>query len=263
MSEPERDGYGGVASKHGFLHFAAHHTAAPRRTFGVWGEDLRDFYYFFAVSLSLRNVLSGPLPESLARQYCGFEGVEQGHQRYYSALSTLAMGDRNGQTAHVALLLKTGLVSVSELLSHDNRPSPGSFLTGICVDDLVTIEKTTASGAATKAEGDGAAKPRGTRNAKLLQTIRESYEAVGLERNPDKAFEDEEVASFCGARIDGSSGDVRTLHAFSNLAVGFFDDRAGSYWAGDTGPPGSHRRMLRCCLFLSQAPALLSGAGVH
>ena len=92
-----------------------------RLVFG--GEDLKDFYYFFEVSRarSLRNVLTGPFPERVARQFTGFEGVAPGHDRYFAALNTLAMGDRNavcyGQTSHVALLLKTGCLSTSELYS--------------------------------------------------------------------------------------------------------------------------------------------------
>ena len=187
--------------------------------------------------------MTGPLPEAVARAYTGFEGVEPGHGRYYAALSTLAMGDRSavsyGQTSHVALLLKTGLVSMSELLSLDNRPSRGSFLTGICIDDLVTIEKTTACRPTTVAgsegvvksdrssqqtlekttacrpttelESEGLSESSCVRSSDVLKAIRKSYAEAGLARNPDKAFEGEEQASFWRARIDGNSGDVRAL----------------------------------------------------
>ena len=189
-----------------------------RLVFG--GEDLRDFYYFFKIGRqrSLRNVLTGPVPEVVARQFTGFEGCKTGHARYFAALNTLAMGDRNavsyGQTAHVALLLGTGQVSISELLTLDNCPSRGNFLTGICVDDLVTIEKTRASKPNANAESEGSnkfehnlqvtlEKPRASRpkadaeseglttaaerSSSLLRAVRSSYEAVGLERNPDAA----------------------------------------------------------------------------
>ena len=162
-----------------------HLLPGERLVFG--GEDLRDFYYFFEVSRarSLRNVLSGSIPESVARQFTGFEDVEAGHRRYYAALSTLAMGDKNavsyGQTAHVALLLQTGLVSMSELLSLDNRPSWGDFLIGICIDDLVTLEKIAASRTGAGGKSVDLSNLGGARSSSLLQSIRAKYKEVGLE----------------------------------------------------------------------------------
>ena len=72
----------------------------------------------------------------------------------------------------------------------------------------VTIEKTAARKPA-KSEGDP--ESGADRSSALLSAIRELYQRVGLERNPEKAFQGEEVATFWGARIDGNTGDVRAL----------------------------------------------------
>ena len=106
---------------------------APDEDLYMGGEELRDFYYYFVIPPARvrRNVLAGPLPLEAARAYSGFESAERGHAKYFPALNTLAMGDKNavsyGQTAHVSLLMSHSDVALSELLTLDSRPPRLAF----------------------------------------------------------------------------------------------------------------------------------------
>ena len=167
------------------------------------GEDLKDYYYYFWTPTTRfpRNILAGVLPESVARAYAGFEFAEAGHGRYYAALNTLAMGDRNavtyGQTAHLSILLGCTDISLNELITLDSRPARGGFCAGICIDDFVCLEK--------RQKGSGLPK----RSKRVVSSMRASYKEAGLERSEKKAFENVTKASFWGASVNGESGDVR------------------------------------------------------
>ncbi|CAE7720841.1 unnamed protein product, partial [Symbiodinium necroappetens] len=169
------------------------------------GEDLKDYYYYFWTPTTRfpRNVLAGALPESVARAYAGFEFAEAGHGRYYAALNTLAMGDRNavtyGQTAHLSILLSCTDISLNELITLDSRPARGGFCAGICIDDFVCLEK--------RQKGSGVPK----RSKHVVSSMRASYKEAGLERSEKKAFENVTKASFWGASVNGESRDVRAL----------------------------------------------------
>ena len=196
-------------------------TLAPDEDLYMGGEDLRDFYYYFQVpaARARRNFLAGSLPVSAARAYTGFELAEPGHDRYYPALNTLAMGDKNavsyGQTAHLSLMMTYSDVSLSELISLDSRPPRGSFAAGICIDDLVVLEKRRRGSQATTSTSSR------TRSSKVLEAMRAGYSAVGLERSAAKAFEDQTKASFWGAAVDGITGDVRALPSRAIPVMGY------------------------------------------
>ena len=195
----------------------------PDEVLIMGGEDLKDYYYYFAVSdqRAQRNVLSGSLPASEARLFSCFEAAEKGHSRYYAALKTLAMGDLNavsyGQTSHVAMLLQTGEVSLAELLTLDSRPSRASLMAGICIDDFVVLEK---------AKRDAPQGEQGRRSAGLLAAMRGQYGRAGLARSPDKAFEKQTKASFWGATVDGLSGDIRANPARALPVIAYVCDIA-------------------------------------
>ena len=179
------------------------------------GEDLKDYYYFFETPPArlFRNAITGKLPREVAATYAGFAYAEDGHSSYYAALNTLPMGDRNavsyGQTAHVSLLLTNTDVLLEEMLTLDSRPPRGSFASGICIDDFVCLEK----------------RPRGggppSRTARVMQDMRRGYTAAGLERSEKKAFEAQTKASFWGAAVDGTSGDVRALPTRALPVMGY------------------------------------------
>lgn len=168
------------------------------------GNDLRDFYYLFrcSESRSRRNFLVGEVP---ARKLQHLHSVrEKGFATgmLVGSLRTLAMGDTQAvelaQTCHLSLALNGGVVSRSSLISMHQPLPRGTQLTGLVIDDYISMS--------IDSEKDCEKPSRGGEKADLMT---EEYKRVGLIPNEKKAFRDEEDSTFWGADLRGRDGLVR------------------------------------------------------
>ena len=167
------------------------------------GNDLRDFYYLFSVSeqRSRRNVLAGAVPTSKLRHLSCYRSDLETGEAVYGSLATLAMGDSQAvslaQTCHVGMCLQSGLVRAEQLITLAGPLPREPERVGIIIDDFVSMS----------CVPEGSQGP--SKSSKLSDDISDLYKKVGLIPHPDKAFRDEEAASFWGADVDGSAGTVR------------------------------------------------------
>jgi hypothetical protein len=122
----------------------------PGRDLYFSGDDLKDYYYSFRVSLqrALRNRLSGSWrPSELQHLRC-FKPEFWSHPALCVALATMAMGDLNavevGQAAHVALAARAAVMTQSEFLTVSGRGprrAASDFIAGVIVDDFVALSQ--------------------------------------------------------------------------------------------------------------------------
>ncbi|CAE7816037.1 unnamed protein product [Symbiodinium sp. CCMP2592] len=122
----------------------------------------------------------------------------------YASLATLAMGDtcavEIAQTAHVALLVQSGLLREENLLAMNLCCPRQPSMLGVVIDDLVALEivakQTFESG--TSLEG-----------GRTIESMVERYVAAGLTPHEKKTFKDQLHGEFWGASVDGEAGLVR------------------------------------------------------
>ncbi|CAE7214728.1 BSPAL1 [Symbiodinium sp. CCMP2592] len=171
------------------------------------GTDLRDFYYSFVCSdqRKIRNALVGPLSLAEASKFRSFRAADFREETHvYASLATLAMGDtcavEIAQTAHVALLVQSGLLREENLLAMNLCCPRQPSMLGVVIDDLVALEivakQTFESG--TSLEG-----------GRTIESMVERYVAAGLTPHEKKTFKDQLHGEFWGASVDGEAGLVR------------------------------------------------------
>lgn len=176
----------------------------PEDTLKASGNDVRDFYHLFrsSSSRSRRNVLASAIH---AKSIANLGAVKEKHLKQgmvFCSLATLAMGDSQAvelaQTCHVGLALDAETACEDTLLSL-RKPIPRSrTMTGLVIDDFVTLSLVR------REEGDGA-----TEAARLADIMQEKNKEVKLIPHEQKAFRDQEEATFWGAEIDGAEGIIR------------------------------------------------------
>ena len=170
------------------------------------GNDVRDFYHLFSVSTarSKRNCLVGTLDS----RRLGHLSCIKPHQRcagkLVGSLATLAMGDSQAvelaQTCHLSMALSHG-VCLSEELITLSRPLPRtSTLVGVLIDDFVSLSRVRA---------DYELGKNGSAGAVRAEQMQEVYRHTGLIPHEEKAFRDQENASFWGIDLEGRRGLIR------------------------------------------------------
>ncbi|CAE8683129.1 unnamed protein product, partial [Polarella glacialis] len=190
----------------------------PGRDLYFSGDDLKDYYYYFCVSLqrALRNRLSGSWrPSELQHLRC-FKPELWSHPALCEALAAMAMGDLNavevGQAAHVALAARASVMKQSEFLTMSGRGprrAAADFIAGVIIDDFVALSQRVKSelliSDVLRMQDEAARSLVSSRMALL----RGAYHQHGLVRNANKAFVEQTKAAFWGAECDGVSGLVR------------------------------------------------------
>ena len=175
----------------------------PHEDLQMSGQDIKDFFYQFAVSRdrTRRNVLACRLTASELVEIFGatFSPPPQGG---YVGLSTLAMGDGSAceyaQAAHLGLLFGANALFPRELLRLRGAPPRGLLSIGVVIDDLVLLERVSRDLCyiCTKAES-------------RMKLIKAAYSEAGLPINEDKEFLGVTTATFWGVETDGRKGLVR------------------------------------------------------
>lgn len=167
------------------------------------GNDLRDFYYLFAVNeeRSRRNVLAGAVrAEEVRHLNCYSESLDNG-EPLYGTLKTLALGDTNAvslaQTCHVGMCLQSGKMSVDQLLTLSGPLPRSKVKVGVIIDDFVTLSEVQAG---TTEVSAGAA---------LADELDHIYREVGLIPHTEKGFRDLLKSSFWGSDFNGEDGRIR------------------------------------------------------
>ena len=175
----------------------------PSEKLLMGGDDLSNFFYTFAVNEAreARNFLEWKIPVKIAQRFSCFPAYLSTEEFVYACLSSLAMGDsaacEYAQTAHISMGLQCGAFNEEHLLTLHGRVPRSHFMSGIIIDDYITVEKVHMD--ATHASESG------TRRSRMHSV----YKQVKLDAHPTKGFADEEVASFWGADLDGRAGLVR------------------------------------------------------
>eukprot|EP00435_Cladocopium_sp_Y103_P036916 s1777_g9.t1 len=173
------------------------------------GEDLRDYFYQFAVSdeRTARNMLCEPVTPTEAAYIFGHQ-VDDDDGEVWVGLSSLAMGDSMAcefaQGSHLGLMLQHHVAFSDQLLSLHNPIPRGLHHVGVIIDDLIILEQILLSDLE-----DLRQHGHPTWGSATAAKARSAYALVGLETNPKKAFEDEVKATFWGVGVDGNKGLMR------------------------------------------------------
>lgn len=173
------------------------------------GEDLRDYFYQFAATeeRTHRNVLSDPIPLKDAWRVFG-PGFQWPEDPVEVGLSSLAMGDslacEFAQGAHMGVLLRGGVASVSELVTLKQPLPRGLLHIGVIIDDLIALEQCLRIHVA-----DISLNRRRTEADERMDRARTAYQTAKLETNSKKAFRNELCSQFWGIQIDGDRGLLR------------------------------------------------------
>eukprot|EP00438_Fugacium_kawagutii_P007238 Skav211558 [mRNA] locus=scaffold2228:116375:121024:+ [translate_table: standard] len=165
------------------------------------GEDLRDYYYYFAVgpSRSRRNTLRFKLSRREAESFKAFAGLESSSSSHFCpALCTLAMGDGNaveiGQQCHVKMALDEGVINPEDLVTLRGRAPRGKVCAGVVIDDLVTLQKMTVD------------EDQPIIADALADLMVEIYQRKGLNPHDKTRFRSEKLGKFWGCYLDGEAG---------------------------------------------------------
>lgn len=174
----------------------------PQEHLEASGEDLRDYYYLYAVSLerAARNAIAINLSPAEARRFKCFVESEDDCSFYVPALRTLAMGDINavevGQQSHMVLALKSGFKMSDFVTMHGKCPRQ-SWFAGIIIDDFILVEKVCDSSASERV------------SEPLADLMVSAYVDHGLKPHEKKRFRSEVDTKFWGAQIAGQRGLIR------------------------------------------------------
>ncbi len=185
-----------------------HVFLSPEEVLLLHAEDLKDFYHCFKVSSerTARNALKMVVkPSQVAHLEC-FEEKLRREEHLIPCLATLAMGDLNavafGQTSHLAVILRTGELKLTDFLGLKMRPSRRKIRAGLMIDDFVVFETVGRDAL----EGlRGGTSP----GAEVVSRVRTAYEEAGLPRHAGKAVEQSLRGECWGMEIDGEAGVVR------------------------------------------------------
>lgn len=152
----------------------------------------------------MRNSLIGTFFASDIRDFRCYDRKLEGAGPLLFGLKTLAMGDtcavELAQTAHLGILVQSGLVNKEELVGMTLPPPRSPSMLGVVIDDLVLFEIVAA--------GLSAEDPS-IQSGHKLDAALAKYTALGLIPHPGKTFRLEDEAEFWGAHVDGVSGMVR------------------------------------------------------
>ena len=171
------------------------------------GTDLRDFYYSFICSeqRKIRNSLVGPLSLTEASKFRSFRAEDfKGEKYVYASLATLAMGDacavEIAQTAHVALLVQSGLLHEDNMLAMNMCCPRSPSMIGVVIDDLIALElvakETFEAGVSCK-------------GGEAIESMLGRYIDAGLTPHEKKTFKDQLLGEYWGASVDGQEGLVK------------------------------------------------------
>ena len=172
-------------------------------------EDLRDYYHSFKVSPQriARNALKMRVSTKDVEHLSCFRDELRQEQEVVPCLRTMAMGDVNavafGQTAHLAVILRTGQLELTDFLSLRMRPSRKEIRAGLMIDDFVVFESMRREELQRMQEGQR------TRGGRIVDVVRSAYEKAGLVRHPGKAVEQSLKGEVWGLEIDGDRGVAR------------------------------------------------------
>ncbi|CAE7248000.1 unnamed protein product [Symbiodinium sp. CCMP2592] len=174
--------------------------------FEIHTEDLKEFYHSFIVGeqRAKRNALALELTFEDVSHLRACSKSLRGC-RIIPSLNTMAMGDLNavalGQTAHLSVLLRSGVLRLSDFITLQGRPGrPGSQIAGLLIDDFILLDPVPRQLPSPCFE------PAGVRT---MRAVTESYRSSGLPRNESKAVSRAAIAEFWGGRLDGRSGLLR------------------------------------------------------
>lgn len=175
----------------------------------VHAEDLKDYYHCFRVSeqRTSRNALKMKVKPEEVRHLSCYEESMEAEKFLVPSLATLAMGDINavafGQTAHLAVVLRSGALRLRDFIGLRARPSRRAIVAGLMIDDFVLFEKVRVD--ELRQGGEGWRSP----GAEVISKVREAYCEAGLPRHEGKAVEQQTEAECWGIEIDGISGIAR------------------------------------------------------
>ena len=171
------------------------------------GNDVRDFYYLFAVlrERAARNAFNMFIPEEHCRHLHAYDPRRhRGARVLVPALNTLAMGDCQAvelaQTCHLSLAWRSGALSLASTFTLAGPAPRSSCFGGIVIDDFVCATKVKIS------DYDASVPSVGARSA---DKVSQKYIDEGLIPRTGKAFRDEPCATFWGTDVDGEAGLVR------------------------------------------------------
>ena len=165
------------------------------------GEDVRDYYQQFRVSddRTMQYTLTDVFrPRDLQHLFflsralalldsCGFDcNARHGGHRSVSF----------GQASHVGLVLSSGAVSVSQLLTLRGRLPRSVLCLGIVIDDLVVLERVAR----------GAAFNISCHSPRVVALLKQAYSSADLPTHPKKSFFMDKVALFWGADVFRGTG---------------------------------------------------------
>ena len=174
----------------------------PERVLLTSGEDLKDFFYQFAVNRerTARNALADDLTADEVEHIFGERPTTKGP--FYIGLSSLAMGDlcacEYAQCSHVALCLQHSVCKVKELLTLRGAVPRGLLQVGLVIDDLIIFEQILRTHTHLQSESD-----------KRLDNVKAAYDFAKLPTNPKKAFKKMTCSRFWGVELDGDKGLLR------------------------------------------------------
>ena len=178
----------------------------PECDFEIYTEDLKEFYHAFQVSdqRARRNVFALELEYSDVAQLSACSRSLRGHT-ILASLNTMAMGDLNavayGQTAHLAVLLRTRAVALGDFVTLLGRPPrPGRQVAGLLIDDFILLDPVPRSLTEAGVEPPG---------ARTMRAVIRGYQESGLPRNESKSVSRAPLAEFWGGVLDGRSGLLR------------------------------------------------------
>ncbi|CAE7225299.1 unnamed protein product [Symbiodinium necroappetens] len=128
----------------------------------------------------------------------------KGEKYVYASLATLAMGDacavEIAQTAHVALLVQSGLLHENNMLAMNMCCPRSPSMIGVVIDDLIALElvakETFEAGVSCK-------------GGEAIESMLGRYIDAGLTPHEKKTFKDQLLGEYWGASVDGQEGLVK------------------------------------------------------
>ena len=109
------------------------------------GNDLKDFYYFFAAtaSRSRRNVLVGAVHPKELSHLKALKPEHLNEGAVFEALKTLAMGDCQAvelaQSCHLGLAISSNIINTENVIALSKPPPRCPTSVGLVIDDFVTL----------------------------------------------------------------------------------------------------------------------------
>ena len=157
------------------------------------GEDVKDYYHQFRVSddRTMQYTLIDVFWPHDLQHLRAFSPELWACPTVAASFATLAMGDTNsvtfGQASHVGLVLSSGAVSVSQLLTLRGRLPRCPLCLGVVIDELVILERV--------ARGDSFSLAA-CHSPCVASLLKRAYSSANLPTHPKKSFFMDKVAHF-------------------------------------------------------------------